>query len=133
MEIKRPATLHPALRAAAEVTSCAEGCTDESRFVLKTPLLGKIGEFAPSPFWLVLEVPEEAAANMELKMCSMSMPSPTMALADFTKAQLAKRNKGAMLKVTFPVLVNSRKLERGEVLTVYVAKPAAAAEPDEST
>ena len=123
-EIKRPATLHPALRTTAEVTSTAEGCTDEFRFVLKSPLLSKVGEHAPAPFWYVLKVSSQASANMELVMCTATMPTPTLAIPCLSKNQQSKRAKNTNLKVTFPVLVNTTQLERGHVLKVFYAEQA---------
>ena len=127
-EVKRPATLHPALRTTAEVTSGAEGCTDEVRFVLKSPLLGKVGEHAPAPFWYVLKVSSQESANMELVMCTVNMPTPTLALPCLSKSQSAQRTKKANLRVTFPVLVNTKQLERGHVLKVFYAESATSPE-----
>ena len=65
---------------------------------------------------------------MELVMCTVNMPTPTLALPGLSKSQVAQRARKTNLKVTFPVLVNTTQLERGHVLKVFYAEQATSPE-----
>ena len=115
---KRPTSFHPALMMKTTLVASATNCEDEYFFTVRSPLLsGKIGEYAPAPFWCVLKVKNEKEANMTLTTLTVTMTSPTLAIDGTNQPKKAK--KASNLQLVVPVLTNTREVREGEVLTMY--------------
>ena len=117
--IKRTSFLHPSLPAHEVVQIAAQGCSDQQKFVLKSPLDGKVKSDAkaPAPFWCVLAVPEASEANMAYRECRFEVGAPAVSIQGKRKNETNEAGKTKMVS-TFRILMNVQKLEQGQVLTV---------------
>ena len=123
-KIKRPTTLHPSLPFHIVCETGAADLGDSAKFIIKTPIGGKLGNVAPPPFWCVLEAMDDADANMEYRGCTINNGIPSITID--RKGKKHKKPKLTPLTVTFKVLVNIKPLERGECLVVKKVQHAAA-------
>ena len=117
--IKRPKFLFSGLPLLATImVECAE--VDEALvFAARSPLAAKQDlNFAPSPFWCVLEAAEkeeEQKINMEVKVAKMNFDTVRMFQAGLPPKKKQKPNK---MEFSFPVLVNSKPLKEDDILVV---------------
>ena len=124
---KRPKDLHPALPDHEVMRVEAKGCTDAPRFLLRSPLGGKIGTCAPAPFWCVLSRPEPHLANMEYRDCTAEVVAPTCSLESLKKGEGLKLPK-VKVQLTIRALINNCNIQRGDVLTVHIPEATAPAQ-----
>ena len=115
--IKRPKHLFGGLPLLATIRAECASAGDSMVFAVRSPLSGKqsLAE-APSPFWCALEAAgdeEEARINMQMELARFEFSTVPMHVGD---GQPKKKRKGTVLAVTFPVLVNSKPLKKGDTL-----------------
>ena len=119
---KRPRTLHPHLPFAVVCSGAAPTYEEYHHFLAKSPLASasSVPASAPAPFWAALQAQSPEHANLKIVNVVMTIPSTAVHLeqevAAAKKAKKAKAEKAMPLEVRVPALVNTRPIERGEVL-----------------
>ena len=145
---KAPKSLHPMLPFTATCSAGAPELKDEAQFLIKSPLAGKLPaqpEPVP-PYWAVLCVkaaakPQEASeANMAQVMLKIEHPMPEFELRGRAvpkpkaKGRAAKKARTTMLSFKVAVFVNTKDVQRGEVLvSLPQAKTETMQEEEEET
>ena len=129
-KLKRPKTMHPHLPFAVEILAGAPEVQDTARYFLKSPLaVPAIPQALASAFWAVLKAQEEAHANMEVTVLTMTAKDLAFEL-EGEKPDRRKRAKPTPLVLQVPVLINHKKIERSEVL-VFKGETALPLAPEE--
>ena len=89
---------------------------DTARFLIRSPLAAaaSILQTEPAPFWAALSAQEEKHANMQVSTFTMTLSSINFSLEGETAR--GKRAKPTPLTVTVPALVNTKTVDRGQVI-----------------
>ena len=114
-KLKRPKAMHPHLPFAVECLAGSLDLNDTARFFLKSPLSAPgVPATVASAFWAVLKAQEDEHANMEVRVFTVTAENTTFEVQGEPKAR--KKPKATPLVVQVPVLINTKAIERGEVL-----------------
>ena len=133
--MNRSKSLHPHLPFLVTCTAGAFDLEDTARFLIKSPLASgpSLLEQAPAPFWAALQAQSDQHGNMGAKTFRMTLEGT---IFTFEGEREAKRRKNAdiapALAVAVPTLVNTRAIQRGEVL-VFTDPHALNADAPEAT